>query len=154
MVAIRSYCPTDLNAVVSTIRASITQLCQKDHQNDPEKLASWLVNKTKEALAEPLAAANSACFVAVDAGDVVGVVHILVSGEITLCYVHPQAIGKGVGQRLITTAFEFARTNGLQNLTLEATQTAKPFYERMGFVRLDKQSSCGKVSCLSMRKVI
>ena len=35
----------DAEAAAHLLRRSIAELCQADHQDDPERLAGWLANK-------------------------------------------------------------------------------------------------------------
>jgi GNAT superfamily N-acetyltransferase len=62
----------------------------------------------------------------------------LVSPEVRLLAVDPEARGKGVGAALMQACVARARESGTSNLTLHTTeimQAAMRLYERMGFVR-------------------
>jgi glucosamine-phosphate N-acetyltransferase len=41
--------------------------------------------------------------------------------------------GKGIGEKLIQTALEYAKKNGCYKTILDCTDDIKPFYEKIGF---------------------
>ncbi len=53
-------------------------------------------------------------------------------------YVHKNHLGKGVGSRLLLKMEEVAKSMGADRLELEATKTAKTFYEKHGFKVIKK----------------
>jgi ribosomal protein S18 acetylase RimI-like enzyme len=55
-------------------------------------------------------------------------------GYLSNLYVKPAARG-GVGTRLVATAIEFARANGIDRVVLWPTPRSARLYERYGFVR-------------------
>jgi GNAT superfamily N-acetyltransferase len=69
-------------------------------------------------------------------------------GELVWFFVHPDAMGQGVGHALFRDACTVARVKGLQSLRIEADPNAAAFYERMGAVRVGEtpsQSIAGRV---------
>ncbi|MEV4013376.1 GNAT family N-acetyltransferase [Nonomuraea angiospora] len=104
----------------------------------------------RQWLAGSLAAAEArrgAVFVAVDSGEpqVVGVVSVQRQQHFTGAMdayvgelaVHPRAVRTGVGRRLMAAAEDWARQQGLRNLTLEtgaANTTARRFYAALGYL--------------------
>ncbi|MGW0704580.1 GNAT family N-acetyltransferase [Streptomyces sp. NPDC002643] len=72
---------------------------------------------------------------AVGAEGVVGVASLqgtAPDGELGLCFVEPQAIGRGVGRALYFHVLDTARALGFTRLTIAADPNAEPFYRRMG----------------------
>ena len=59
-----------------------------------------------------------------------------VAGEITLLYVDPLAMGRGIGHRLLEAATAWLRDHGFEDLrlwTLQGNSSARSFYERHGW---------------------
>lgn len=54
-------------------------------------------------------------------------------GGIDLAFVHPEAMGQGVGGRLLVALEAAARARGLQRLHTQASLIAEPFFSRHGF---------------------
>ncbi len=52
---------------------------------------------------------------------------------IDFLFVAPEAQGQGIGDLLLTRAYDHARDLGLKRLCLEADANAEPFYEKRGF---------------------
>lgn len=115
------------------LRASITELCVADHQNDPAALARWLRNKTPETfrgwLADP---ENHIAVVEVDA-QICGVGALRRTADLTLCYVAPGYQRAGVGHALLAALEAQARRWELTTIRLTSTATARGFYEHHGF---------------------
>jgi GNAT superfamily N-acetyltransferase len=115
-------------------RRSITELCQRDHGNDPALLASWLANKTAEKFCEWVRTEDMLCLVAVaEGGAILGVALMSKTGEIRLNYVSPDARFQGVSTALIGALEAAAARLGVSRLSLNSTATAHPFYLARGF---------------------
>lgn len=111
------------------LRRSITELCRRDHENDPAILASWLANKTPEKFREWAANADDFCCVAEGKdGAILGVAYLAKAGEIRLNYVSPDARFQGVSGALVAALEAQAMAWGLTRLTLKSTATAHRFY--------------------------
>jgi putative acetyltransferase len=70
-----------------------------------------------------------------------GVGAVRQNGDLDLCYVHPGWQRRGVGKSLILAMEAQARVWGIHTLRLISTFTARPFYERNGYVFLPEESS-------------
>lgn len=78
-------------------------------------------------------------FVAEEGGEVVGFGELgQESGEVQGLYVSPDAAGRGVGRKLLSTLEERARAHGLESLRLTSSLNAVPFYERAGFTAVEE----------------
>jgi GNAT superfamily N-acetyltransferase len=124
----------DAPQAVEVLRASIAQLCQLDHQDDPETLEQWLRNKTTEHFERWLNASGALVLVAEVEAMVRGVGMIHDSGEIRLCYVYPGFERAGLGRALVEAAERWAEASGIKMLRLQSSATARAFYERLGYV--------------------
>ena len=79
-------------------------------------------------------------YVAVEADKIIGFVDFKKEDSETFwgLYVHKDFLGRGVGSALMRKAQQVAIAMGARKFKLEATITAKAFYERMGFTVLKK----------------
>lgn len=131
---VRPGTEADAEQAALVLRRSITELCLRDHGNDPALLASWLANKTPEKFREWVRAEDSLCLVAVAGDDtVIGVGLMSKVGEIRLNYVSPDARFQGVSTALIDALEVAAAELGVPRLSLNSTATAHPFYLARGF---------------------
>jgi GNAT superfamily N-acetyltransferase len=133
---------------------SILGLCAADHDNDPAKLAAWLRNKSPAGVAAMLANTDMMMFVAEKDEAILAVGAITREGDIALNYVAPEARFSGVSKamlaRLETELFALGYAEG----RLEATATAKPFYEKAGWLADGPQASGRMVNGYPMRKAL
>lgn len=131
---IRKAAPGDAGPASQVLRRSISELCVRDHENDPAILQSWLANKTPEKFREWAEAVDDFCCVAVgDDGAILGVAYLARSGEIRLNYVSPDARFRGVSGALVAAIEAEAMRWGLTRLFLKSTATAHRFYLERGF---------------------
>ncbi|HWW65163.1 MAG TPA: GNAT family N-acetyltransferase [Sphingomonadaceae bacterium] len=79
-------------------------------------------------------------FVAEMGGCAVGFMTLDDAGYIDLAFVRPEVAGKGVGWRLYRTIERLAEERGATRLTAHASKTARPFFERQGWI-VDRQQS-------------
>ena len=126
----------NLKEIHTLIKRSIRELCFEDHQDNPEHYEGWLDARSEEWIKETIFEPETQGFIILINGSIAGISHIKKEGLITLCYVHPNYIGKGVGQMLMELVEKAAVDWRLPKITLTATATAKPFYEKNGYVEL------------------
>jgi GNAT superfamily N-acetyltransferase len=133
-VRVRPAIATDAEQAAQVLRRSITELCIRDHGNDPALLASWLANKTPEQFREWAGLEDWLCLVAVAGDDtILGVALMSKAGEIRLNYVSPDARFQGVSTALIGALETAAAGLGVSRLSLNSTATARAFYLARGF---------------------
>ncbi|MBV7407622.1 GNAT family N-acetyltransferase [Maritimibacter sp. DP1N21-5] len=73
-----------------------------------------------------------------------GVVHVVIPGDeahIFLLFVHPVAMGRGIGRALFDWALATARGGGASRLTLDADPYAEGFYRHLGMTRIGEVPS-------------
>ena len=148
MPVARTATPEDAEAAVRVLRRSITELCVGDHRSDPATLGEWLANKTVDSFRAWLASDRNFCVVTESDAAVNGVGLINRSGEVLLCYVTPEALGRGFGSALLAALESEARRWGVHKLRLDSTLFARRFYEKHGYVSAGDAvcsfgSSCG-----------
>jgi GNAT superfamily N-acetyltransferase len=147
--------PRDADAAVRVLQRSITELCVADHHNDPTTLQKWLENKTVENFHSWLAAESSFCVVTESNAEINGVGLVHRAGEILLCYVAPESQGHGYGSAILAALEAKARTWGLDKPRLGSTVSARPFYERHGYISAGESTcSFGSSRCYPYEKIL
>lgn len=153
-ILVRQAGPDDVPAMSRILTASIIELCAPDHGNDPAAIAAWTKNKTPEGVAGMLANPNLLMFVA-ELSDVIGAVGAINrSGEVALNYVAPDMRSRGLSTAILTRLEAELRALGFDEGRLEATITARRFYERAGW-QLDGPQATGRmVNGYPMKKAL
>jgi GNAT superfamily N-acetyltransferase len=141
-IQIRSAAPEDAVAACSVLRRSIEECCVQDHQNNAEKLAAWLGNKTPRNVAGWLTSPTNYTLVAERDGEVVGVALLTQAGKLSLCYVLPEAQHGGVGKALLDGVEAKARDWGIGVVKLHSTTAGRDFYARNGYTFAGKEKTC------------
>lgn len=137
-LSIREARSDDATEACDLVRSSIVELCFLDHEGDRDRLAVWLANKTPDNFRTWIA--QSHVFVAERDGAIVGVAALTGEGEISLNYVRPACRFTGVSRALLLALEERARDLGLQECTLETTQTALQFYRAAGYADRERDA--------------
>lgn len=132
-ILVRRARPDDVPAMSRIMTASIVELCAADHANNPAAIAAWTSNKTPEGVAAMLANANLLMFVAMASNGVGAVGAVTRSGEVALNYVAPDMRFLGLSKALLARLEAELRALGYKEGRLEATATARLFYERAGW---------------------
>ncbi|YCO04937.1 GNAT family N-acetyltransferase [Vibrio sp. VNB-15] len=78
-------------------------------------------------------------FVAELDGVIVGYSDLQLSGLVDHFFCHHEYQGQGVGGALMVHVFKQAKAKGLTRLFSEVSITARPFYERLGFIGVKEQ---------------
>ena len=125
---IREAHTEDAEQACAVLRHSIQDLCYADHSGDAARLASWLANKTPENVAAWISNPQNVVVVATEGETILGVAAMTKAGEITLNYVSPDARFRGVSKALMEHLEAQARQLGLDQCTLNSTETARQFY--------------------------
>lgn len=149
--SIRPANTADASAICAVLRTSIQVCCIADHQNDAQKLAVWLENKTVENVLRWLASAGIA-LLAEENAEVVGFALCKANGELTLCYLLPHARFGGIGRALLLGVQDWAQQVGISSLFCESTLTGQAFYLRNGFVADGAPTDWCGMPGLPMRK--
>jgi GNAT superfamily N-acetyltransferase len=139
-VEIRDARPEDAEAACAVLRASITELCAADHNNDPVLLERWLANKQPEIVAGWIARPDNSLLVAVEEDAILAVGSVSDAGEITLNYVSPRARFRGVSRALLRALEARALERGNAQCRLHSTETAHRFYLSNGYIDVGEPS--------------
>jgi putative acetyltransferase len=129
-VALRPYVPADAKRCAEIFRASIEELAAEDY--DADQREAWASKADdEEAFAARLAGALT--LLAVVDGTIAGFASLKGGEEIDMLFVDPEFARQGVGRALVDALTRLAQGRGAKRLTTEASEVAKPLFERQGF---------------------
>jgi putative acetyltransferase len=112
---------------------SVRELC-KDEYSD-EQINGWLNHRTPDGYLPGIKAKEM--FVAISAGLVVGFGHA-VPGEIWAVYEAPEFSKQGVGSLILKHGIDVAQSDHQGSIYLDSTLNARGFYEKKGFVEIER----------------
>lgn len=121
----------------AVVIASITQLCEPDHHNDPVRLEPWLANKSPEGLRTMLLAGIRTLFVA-EVDGVVAAVGGISGDSVVLNYVAPQYRFMGISRALMGALEASLEAQGHRTIRLMSSATAHRFYLELGWQDLSQ----------------
>lgn len=130
---IRDASLEDVPAACDVLRRSIIELCVADHWNDPAILDRWLANKTPEIVASWITNAENSELVAAEDDRILAVGSVTDQGMITLNYVAPDALFRGISRALLGALETRAASRGNTHCRLNSTETARRFYHSNGY---------------------
>jgi putative acetyltransferase len=129
-VSLRPYVPTDARRCIDIFRSSIEELAADDY--NAEQREAWAsAADDEEAFAARLAGALT--LIAVIDGAAAGFASLKGADVIDMLYVDPDFAGLGAGSALINALTKLAAARGAELLTVEASEGAKPLFEKQGF---------------------
>jgi len=129
-IALRPYLPADARRCAEIFRLSIEELAADDYDEDQRE--AWAARADDEqAFGARLAEALT--LLAVIDGAVAGFASLKGTEEIDMLFVDPEFTRQGVGMTLVDALTKLAQGRGAKRLTTEASDVAKPLFERLGF---------------------
>jgi putative acetyltransferase len=130
-IALRPYLPADAQRCVAIFRASIDETTEDDYSDDQR--VAWK-SGADDVTAFAARLGGSLTLLATIEGNIVGFASLKGADSIDLLYVDPAFSRRGVGGALIGALTRLAEARGATRLTSDASDTAKPLFERQGFV--------------------
>ncbi|HZZ25186.1 MAG TPA: GNAT family N-acetyltransferase [Roseiarcus sp.] len=129
-VALRPYIRADAERCAEIFRASIEELAAEDY--DEEQREAWAARADDEqAFGARLAEALT--LLAVIDGAVAGFASLKGADQIDMVFVDPEFARQGAGATLVEALTKLAQARGAKRLTVDASDTARPLFERQGF---------------------
>jgi len=130
-LAMRPLLAADIPLLAEIFRASVEELTADDYSEAQRE--AWAGAAADEPeFGKRLAAELT--LVATFAGAAVGFASLADNTRIDMLYVHPGAAGQGAGNLLCDALEKLAAARGTKELTVEASDTARGFFEHRGFV--------------------
>jgi putative acetyltransferase len=129
-LAMRPMLPEDVPLLAEIFRAAIEELTGDDYSETQRE--AWAETADNlEAFGAKLAI--DLTLVATHEGSAVGFASLANNARIDMAYVHPAAAGQGAGTMLVDALEKLAAGRGTKELTVEASDTARDFFEKRGF---------------------
>ncbi|ENN85867.1 putative acetyltransferase [Rhizobium freirei PRF 81] len=128
--SIKAYDPGDSQATIDIFLRAIREVASKDY--NPAQIAAWAKVDDAEVWAQHRASRPT--WLAMDASTPIGFADLRGDGCLDMMFVAPDYQGRGVASLLLATVESVACKQGLQRIFTEASLTARPFFERKGFV--------------------
>ena len=127
---IRRLLDDEYEDVVKLITDTVHTVCAQDYTK--EELAAWApenfdIRKFRNNLSPCL---NLAAF---EKEKLVGFISVERNGYINRLYTHKDFLRRGIATSLYMRAEEWAKENGICELSLDSSKTAEKFYLKMGF---------------------
>ncbi len=130
-LAMRPMLPADVPLLAQIFRAAIEELTADDYTEAQQE--AWAETADDlEAFGEKLAAELT--LVATFGGAAAGFASLADNRRIDMLYVHPAAAGQGAGAMLVDALEKLAAGRGTKEISVEASDTARGFFEKRGFV--------------------
>jgi putative acetyltransferase len=135
-ITIRRYMPADTQPIMQLFHDTVHAINIRDYS--PEQIDAWAPpvmdeQRWKQRLSD------HHTFVAEIDGVIVGFADFEDNGHLDCFYCHKDYQGVGVGKRLLAALEAEAQTRGIGRFFTEASITARPFFERHGFVVIQEQ---------------
>lgn len=137
MAAIRPFRPDDAEAIAALTLAAICRTARRAYS--AAQVEAWAARYSVQRLVNG-AAKGDVVLVAVDAADsAIAYASLVAGGHIDMLYCHPDHTRKGLAGALLTEAEAVARVHGITRLATEASELARPVFERAGFALLRRR---------------
>lgn len=127
---IRDYTDSDCRETAELFYNTVHEINKRDYS--VEQLKVW-APKNRDLKKWNDSFKGRKAIVAVEENCIVGFCDITDSGYLDRLYVHSEYQGKGAGKALCCEAEKYAYANGNDSVTVYASITAKPFFEKMGY---------------------
>ncbi|MGE3231965.1 MAG: GNAT family N-acetyltransferase [Hyphomicrobium sp.] len=128
---LRPFLAADTMALRDLFAQSIEELTQDDY-NDEQRLAWAATAADADAFRERLAGMTT--LVVHADGEYAGFAALKGNDTFEMLYVHPYFTGQGIGSALADAVERLAQGRGAKEITVEASDTAEPFFEARGYV--------------------
>jgi putative acetyltransferase len=129
-VALRPFVPADAERCAEIFRASIEEVAAGDY--DEEQREAWASGADDEQ-AFGARLAETLTLLAVIEGAVAGFASLKGADQIDMVFVDPEFARQGAGTTLLEALTKLAQARGAKRLTVDASDTARPLFERQGF---------------------
>lgn len=136
-LALRPFLAEDATLLAEIFRASVMGLTEEDYTEAQQQ--AWASAADDEA-AFGKRLGNQLTLVASLEGSPIGFASLGPGGKIDMLYVHPAATGQGAAAMLIDALEKLAGARGAEKLVVDASDTARDFFEKRGYVAQQRNS--------------
>ncbi|MDX2046189.1 MAG: GNAT family N-acetyltransferase [Chitinophagaceae bacterium] len=136
-VFIRRASPEDIDEITGIFRSTVLHVNRKDYNEEQVKIWAQSADKSEKFLARM----NEQYFIVAEMeNSICGFASFASDGYLDLMYVHKDCQGRGIANLLIKELERYAAEQKIHHIYSDASITAKPFFEKMGFVVVKKNS--------------
>ena len=135
--SLRPMLPEDGPALAAIFGASVDELTAEDY--DEDQRVAWMATAEDEA-AFTRRLGGMLTLVAIVDGAPAGFASLKDNRHFDMLFVDPALVKRGVGAMLADAVEKLARGRGAATLTVDASDTARPFFERRGYRAVSRQS--------------
>lgn len=137
-VSIRTYQRDDAAGVADVFYRSVHGVATSDYSE--EQVRAWVPGRWDADREHQRSGDGRLVLVAADERDqVIAFVDLEADGHIDRLFCAPEAAGRGIASRLYDGVEAAARDQGLARLYTEASELARRFFARKGFIVLERQ---------------
>jgi len=129
-LAMRPLLPADVPLLAELFRASVDELGADDYSEAQREAWAAAADDAEEFGAR---LGRELTLVATLDGTAIGFAALADNSRIDMLYVHPAATGQGVGAMLCDALEKLAAVHGTSELSVDASDSARGFFERRGF---------------------
>ncbi len=127
--ALRPMLPADAAYLAAIFRTSIMELTGDDYSEAQQE--AWADRGEDPDFVQRLS--KQLTLVATIASAPVAFISLKGTDQIDMLYVHPGVARQGIGTMLYDAIEKLAVSRGAKQLTVDASDTARPFFEKQGF---------------------
>jgi putative acetyltransferase len=135
--ALRPFLAEDATVVAEIFRESILALTGDDYGEAQQ--AAW-ASAADDVAAFARKLGRQLTLIATMSGSPVGFASLEDRDKIDMLYVHPGAAGHGAGAMLADALEKLSGGRGAEKLTVDASDTARGFFEKRGYVAQQRNS--------------
>jgi putative acetyltransferase len=135
--ALRPYLASDAPMLAQIFVAAIQELTGDDY-NEAQQEAWASVAEDEEEFGKRLAVQLT--LIATIQNAPVGFASLKGADHIDMLYVHPSVAGQGVASMLVDALEKLASGRGASKLTVDASDTAEPFFRKRGYAAMQRNS--------------
>ena len=136
-LALRPFLPEDTPLLAEIFRESILELTGEDYSEAQQE--AWIERADDlDDLSHRLG--NQLTLIATFDGSPVAFASLAGNTKIDMLYVHPAAAGQGAAALLIDALEKLAGARGAEKLTVDASDTARGFFEKRGYTAQQRNS--------------
>jgi putative acetyltransferase len=129
-ISLRPYLRADAKRCAEIFRSSIEELAAEDY--DEEQREAW-ASRADDEQAFGAKLAEALTLLAMIDGAIAGFASLKGADVIDMLFVDPEFARRGAGGGLVEALTKLAQARGAKRLTTEASDVAKPLFERQGF---------------------
>jgi putative acetyltransferase len=134
---LRPYLPADVPMMAAIFVAAIEGLTGDDY-NEAQQEAWTSAAEDEEEFGKRLA--GQLTLIATIQNAPVGFASLRGADHIDMLYVHPSVAGQGVASMLVDALEKLAGGRGASKLTVDASDTAEPFFRKRGYTAMQRNT--------------